>query len=478
MQKRIGNQKPTFRVCPAYTKTGGDECGELARAYGLPPDEWQQLIFDDWLAIGDDSLYVASVCGLCVPRQSGKNYILERRELYGICVLGEQMLHTAHEVRTARKAFDRLCSYFEDDKNYPELAKMVKVIRKANGQERITLINGGAIEFSARSRGAARGYTVDVVIMDEAQELTDEQAEALNPTLSAAPLGNRQIIYVGTPPPPGSPGTVFERIRKSAHSEKPGKLAWAEWSVEEIGDVLDKERWYLTNPALGIRIDEGFIDDDVHSMSKDGFAREHLGWWSEIETKKKLISAADWSLWESDKKLYWDDGAVSIGIKFSIDGNTYSLCVAVKTADFTYIEVPANLHGTITGIAPLANWLISNESRICNIAIDGKGTLGTLVDAIKEEIPANKILIPKAMQVASCANSLLDGLRSGTIKHSGQELFNSTAPFLIKRPFGNTGAWGFGGAVDTTPIEAASLAVLASRNAKVDEDYKFYVAMW
>ena len=36
---------------------------------------------------------------------------------------------------------------------------------------------GGAIEFIARSRGSGRGFTVDDLVCDEAQELTDEQLD-------------------------------------------------------------------------------------------------------------------------------------------------------------------------------------------------------------------------------------------------------------------------------------------------------------
>ena len=48
------------------------------------------------------------------------------RELYGMVVLGERFLHTAHEVKTARKAFLRIAGFFENPRQYPELAAMAK----------------------------------------------------------------------------------------------------------------------------------------------------------------------------------------------------------------------------------------------------------------------------------------------------------------------------------------------------------------
>ncbi|MBM4517707.1 hypothetical protein GS432_21680 [Rhodococcus hoagii] len=131
--------------------------------------------------------------------------MLEVRELFGMVGLGERILHTAHEVKTARKAFKRLQHFFGSEKNdpdakFPELNALVEEIRSTNGQEAIVLKNGGSIEFVARSKGSARGFTIDVVVMDEAQELADETLDALMPTTRAAPLKNRQLIFTGTPP--------------------------------------------------------------------------------------------------------------------------------------------------------------------------------------------------------------------------------------------------------------------------------------
>jgi len=48
----------------------------------------------------------------------------------------------------------------------------------------------------------ARGFTNVVVVCDEAQAMSDEDLEALGSATSAAPLGDQQKIYTGTPPGP------------------------------------------------------------------------------------------------------------------------------------------------------------------------------------------------------------------------------------------------------------------------------------
>jgi hypothetical protein len=192
-------------------------------------------------------------------------------------VLGEKILHTAHEVKTARKAFLRLCSFFENPRKYPELADLVRDIRKTNGQEAIILTNGGSVEFVARSKGSGRGFTVDVLVLDEAQELSDEAQEALLPTTSSAPLGNPQWIYTGTPPGPKAVGEVFTRLRADGVAGKDKRLSWHEWSLVGVVDLDDRANVAATNPAIGRRLNWDTPMAERAAMSDEGFARERLG---------------------------------------------------------------------------------------------------------------------------------------------------------------------------------------------------------
>ena len=144
---RVGSQTPRIGLDPPHPTSDGDDAIRLASAYGLAPDEWQASILDSWLGKDASGRWTAPTCGLLVPRQNGKNAVLEMRELFGLVVLGERFLHTAHEVKTSRKAFVRLCSFFENPRRYPVLSALVSDIRRTNGQEAIALRNGGSVEF-------------------------------------------------------------------------------------------------------------------------------------------------------------------------------------------------------------------------------------------------------------------------------------------------------------------------------------------
>ena len=253
-----GSQEPRVRVEPERGISDGQAAGALMEAYSYALDPWQQSVLDCWLGKDLRGNYTTTSAGLAVPRQNGKNVLLEAREFFGLVIRGERSLHTAHQVVTGKKSFRRLERMFTD-KRHPEIQNLVRYIRYTTGEEAIELENGGSIEFSARSRQRARGFAgISLVVYDEAQELTDDQVDAIMATLSASSTGSRQIIYTGTPPYPGCPGEVFRR-RRSVCLAAPGPHdAWHEWSI--AADALsgiqaeDRTLWYMANPALGIRL--------------------------------------------------------------------------------------------------------------------------------------------------------------------------------------------------------------------------------
>ena len=303
----IGNQEPRIRIEPIRTDTEGTGAIMLMKKYGYTLDEWQESIVNCWLGTDELGNYTMTSGGLSVPRQNGKNVCLECRELYGLVINGERILHTAHQVRTSKRSFRRLVRIFTN-KKYPELTALVDNIRYTNGEEAIELTNGGIIEFCSRSKQTARGFDgISLIVFDEAQEVSDEQTEAIMATLSASATGTRQIIYTGTPPYPQCNGTVFSRFRNDVIKSKPRSSAWHEWSITcdniDEFDISDKKLWYETNPALGKRLSVEFTDEESRTLSKDGFMRERLGWYCtpKIHEVETAINADQWLSCVSDE---------------------------------------------------------------------------------------------------------------------------------------------------------------------------------
>lgn len=473
-----GSQTPTFRVEPARAGSEGPLAAQLMEAYAYALDRWQMLVVDCWLGTDAGMKYTVTSAGLALPRQNGKNVCLEARTVFGMAIRGERILWTAHQVRTGKKAFRRLVAIFTD-KRHPELMAMVKTIRFTNGEEAIELNNGGSVEFLARSRQGARGYDgISLVIFDEAQELTDDQVEAIMATLSASATGTRQIIYTGTPPYPNCPGTVFRRRRKICR-ESPGQHdAWHEWSVEAESaadiHVGDPKLWYKTNPAMGIRLSEEFTAEELRTMSADGFARERLGWWSPELTRKDDL-ALDQEAWEAAASdLLKPDGKTAYGVKFSADGSEVVLAGAVITPEgmvrISLIERKPTGHGTKW----LAAWLNERYARAACVVIDGRNGADVLVDRVSETWKAKgSVIRPAARDVCAAAGQLQDALSEGTLSwYRPQEALNQSAKTSTKRPL--SGGWAFGGP-DAAPIEACALALWGAKTSKRDPARKMRV---
>ncbi len=460
---RLGSQRPRIAVEPPRADTDGPDAAELTGAYGFTLDEWQRLVLDAWLGRDYADRYTATSCGVSVPRQNGKNAVLEARELYGIAVNGERILHTAHRVDTARKSFIRLVRFFNEAVN-PDLAPLVDAVRKTNGQESISLTNGGVIEFSSRVNGGARGSTYDVVVFDEAQELTDDQMESIMSTMSAAPSGNRQLIYTGTPPSPVSPGTVFRRVRSSALDGSDRRLAWHEWSVEAVGDVSDRSRWYETNPALGKRLDEEFTATECATLSEEGFARERLGWWA--DRSHGLDPAIDAGAWDAcrrpaDDAPAPDEGVTAYGVKFGPDGRSYALSVAVRRpGEPTWVECVD--YGPVAngGVRGIAEWVLARKSRCAVCVLDGRSNTADLEKRLMDGgMPRRAVVVCSPDDVCGATSMLANAVDEGRVAHAGQPDLDESAKAAQKRCIGKGGGYGLGpGTFDCIQAESAALA--------------------
>ena len=471
----LGVQEPRVKVRPvgAVDFYDGEEACDLSEGYGLTPDPWQGAgVVRGWLARGKDGRLAAGRCGLAVPRQNGKNGAVEVAQLHKLVVQGRKILHTAHEVKTARKAFLRLCSFFENERKYPELAELVESIRRTNGQEAIVLTNGASIEFVARSRGSGRGFTVDDLFCDEAQEMTDEQLEALLPTISASPTGDPQIIFLGTPPPPEVAGEVFIRVRMDALSGKAERLCWDEWSIPDDMTVAEamrdwKELAYTTNPALGRRLAITTITDESVAMSPEGFCRERLGQW---QVKSRGLKAFSDATWNNLKGSFGDVKRTAYGVKFTSDGAGVALAAAFLNTDgSTYVE-PIKQANLGEGVQWLVDELVELAPYAAQIVIDGKAGVGYLVNALRDAGVRNKklIILPSLDQVKAAHSMFEQAVITGGLSHGAASPLHEQALYAVKRKIGNDGGFGWDAPEGETVVtlDAATLALWGVKTTK------------
>lgn len=446
-------QVPRVSLAPRAFRTDGPDATFLAGEYGLHLDLWQASTLSVWCGVLRNGRPAAPRCGLACPRQNGKNGILEAFELFAMVILGRRILHTAHEVKTARKAFLRILSFFTD---FPDLAAKVATVRQTNGQEAIYLTNGGSIEFIARSKSSGRGFSVDILVCDEAQELNEEEYAALSPTISVSPFP--QTIMTGTPPE-GSSGEVFSRMRADGLEGRARRLAWQEWSCTEDVDLDDPDSWAQANPTLGIRLDYTTVQDERDAWADSTFARERLGVWETI-TSNHVIEPKTWKDLGWDPEVEGGEFAVVGDVRFAADvkpdRSVASITVAGRNADgIGYVELIRRDRGT--------GWVAEELDRLCEEwdapdPIIDPIVAGSIVDQLRELGRACRLMT--AREVAQACAGFYDAVQDGTMRHYDQAELNSAIGAASKRNLSDGFAWNRKDpAADISPLMSASLAL-------------------
>ncbi len=374
---RTGSRKPRVSSYPHTGSSAGLEAIELAESAGLQLDPWQQDVLIASLGETPGGKWASFEVGLIVPRQNGKGAILEARELAGLFLFGERMIvHTSHEFKTSLEAYRRVRALIEST---PDLDRKVKQYWQTTGYEGIELKNGARLRFLARSKGSGRGFSGDLVILDEAFALNSDQVDALLPTVSARP--NPQLWYTSSPPLDGQTGEPLYALRRRGESADEG-LAWFDWGALPNADIDDRRVWAETNPALGIRITEERIALERSAMAAEGFGRERLGIWPVDKQSHWQVLA------EQDYLDLLDDASQATDpLVFSIDstpgGGYSSISAAGARAD-------GNLHGEVIDHAQGTGWVVPRAVELdarwkpAAWVVDIGGAAGFMVPQLQE----------------------------------------------------------------------------------------------
>ena len=224
------------------------EAVQIAELAGLGLDDWQKYALCRAMGKSESGLWSAFEVGLVVPRQNGKTEVLVARCLAALFseISDDRLaIYTAHEYKTAREVFLRTRFLLDPPRDAdpsqiaaPFLIDQVKSIRTANGEEGIELHNGRRLRFLARTSGSGRGFTGDLVLLDEAYKLVGEQMAALLPTLSARP--NPQVWYASMGPMQESAIQMAVRARGLSGGDG---LCYIEYSVPDEAPIDDLDGW-------------------------------------------------------------------------------------------------------------------------------------------------------------------------------------------------------------------------------------------
>ena len=455
---RIGNQRPRLTLQPeGAVSSAGEEAVALAESCGLVLDDWQAWVVGEMLAEKADGRWAASTCNLIIPRQNGKNSVLEAVELAALFLFNDKrIIHTAHLASTAADHMRRMVALISAS---PELEAMC-TFYFANGKEAIVRDDTGArLEFITRGRKTIRGGSPQRVIFDEALYLTDEQIQAIIPSLSAQSMnseGSPQMIYTSSAPLPES--EVLHRVRDACIAGSFTNAFFAEWGCEPGADPTDRDNWYASNPGLGIRISEEWIaENELPILSAEAFAIERMG---VVHSSALVSKVIPWESWQAaaDPKSIAATGYPSLSVG---PGMAYASLGYVGRRDDGKLHVEVARHESGTG------WIVEACQNAAAdtgqpITVDPKSPTAGVLDRLRQaNVPLNEVT--SAQFVQACAALQADVLNDD-VRHINQPLLNSAVSGADIRAVGE--GWAFSArasTIDITPLLAVTLGAISAR---------------
>lgn len=472
---RIGSQIPNIYVKKDYSRTKADVAIRfLNEAAGMYFDPWQELILRDWLALDDDGLWAHMDCGLVVARQEGKSELIIARLIVALYLDKiELAIYSSHRIDSSVKIFKRMCDIIEASPKLMALTKKTRTRRgeppqvghRTVGREAIETLAGSRVEFRTRKADGGRGFTADLLVLDEAMVLPHEFAGDVRPTLGALP--NPQIIIAGSAG--NRKSEHFGALRNEALSSDPGDMCWHEWSVEvcdeycddtcdEHADPWDEDTWYLTNPSLGIKRKNGkgktlrFLRNERKKQGDEFFLREYMSigtWPSELD-EYAIIPKEPWET--ANRPDITIQGRPIFAVAITPD-RMQSCIVAVGYADDSKHNVSFEITGTpeIMDHRAGTRWLVPRLVELYKkhsayaIVIDAKGHGSTVIEDLKD-VGGMKIISPLPHDYAVYCGKLKVGITGSKtdpryIYHRGQKELTSAVAGLDTRKLSSLTAW-------------------------------------
>ncbi len=464
LTRRVGNQRPRLQLLPSRAaSTAAGEVIELAASCGLILDDWQCWVLEGMLSERDDGRWAAATSLLLLPRQSGKNAVLEALELGGMFLFGwQRMIHTAHLAKTAADHQLRMVALI---KGNPEL-EAVCSFYYANGKEAVVRKDTGQrLEFITRGKKSARGGSPQLVVFDEALYLSDEQMNAIMPSLSAQSLnveGSPMMVYTSSAPLPES--EVLHRVRNACIEGTLQNAFFAEWSCESGADPYDVDNWYAANPGMGIRISEEWVrENELPLMSPEGFAVERLG-------VVLGMDAGNSELPEWPKCLDVESemvGKPAIAVDMAPDLSWVSIGVAGDTKDkLTHVEVVERLTSAADAVVVLKK--MHDKFRV-PVILDPRAAAAALIpDLLAAKVPVTEITTTDLIKACAHLKQLVNDQR---VRHRGQQPLDSAVYGAAVRAIGEGWAWTRRiSTVDISPLMVVTLAAWAARNETPRDD--------
>jgi hypothetical protein len=483
--------EPAHLWVPERRGSYADEVIDLYRSTGNDVDAEQALSLDALCSYGPGGGLLTHEEGLIEPRQQGKTFkVLVPVALADMFLFPpDRVIWTAHLRHTAHEAFEEILRLID---SRDEFSRRVKQVKDSHEEVSIELVNGGIIEFLARSAATARGLGGKRVFMDEALFVTSAMMAALFPTLAARSMeGSPQLVYAS------SAGLLksdhLRSVRKRGRAGNDPTLIWVEfcapgsWKeppcVQGVdcshllgveGCALDDETlWARSIHALDRRVSREFIRGQrrtFHAAPVE-FGREWMGWWEdppndEAEAELGKAKAAWPGL--ADPFEPAPVGVVALAVAVPKDRSSTSIAVTWRPVTYTVSGVERgrlmvmvkHLPGTLKAVETIVELVKAHE--VLDLSLHAGGPAGALLADLAAKLGKleGKILEPRAVsttEAAQATGAFIDLVTNGGVGHLDQPEINAGVAGATLRNVGEGKVWAGTGSADAS-LFAATLS--------------------
>ena len=423
---------------------------DFAKRIGQPLLPWQEQAAIMGLELLEDGRYRYRNLLILVGRQSGKTHLMKVWALWRLCTDARVVIGVAQQLRVAQESWRGVV-------DYAEAQGMSSKVRRANGEQELELHGGARYLISAATRSAGRGFSADLLVMDElCEQHTEDAWAALSPTILARPHGQLVAISSG-----GSPESVVLnnlRAKALAGTDRVGLL---EWSAPEGCELTDPDALAAACPGLGHTVNLDDLVAAVGSCSPSVARREYL-----CQAVSHLDTAIDPAGWQAGSdpsgSLGPLRGSLTAGIDVALDGNHVALVAAAALED-----------GRVR-VEPVASWETTLEARreiaslIAQLAPQSvawfpggpANALAPILSTLPGQHPIN------GSDLAAACMGFADLARSGMVVHNANPLLDGQVARASKLQRGDGFVFTRKGQGNCNALYAAAGAVLCARTLK------------
>ena len=458
---------------------------------------WQRWLLIHALELNPDGSYRFRFISVNVARQNGKTLVMLVLALWHIYALDSPtVIGTAQDLANADKAWSEAVEWAQSDE---ELGGLIEKVNLGHPKY-MRLVTGCQYRVAAASRKGGRGFSGDLILLDELREHQSwDSWSAVTNTMNARPQAQAWAFSNAG----DALSIVLRYLRAQAHrdlgwpdgdadaallenldedmaeyleeSGDDGVLGWFEWSAAPDAKRTDRQAWAQANPSLNHTevvancVTDRAIAAALRTNPPSQFEIEVLCRWTSMAESGPFPEGSWRDTLDNDARPDPDSPRM-VCLAMSWNRSKCYIARAARDADGNPV---CGIAADRTGTDWVIPWLIEHRDSYAGIVIQANGAPETsmledirhaTVDGAPADLPIVKWAGP---DLGSATGMVFDRLEKRKIRHLAHPGLDAAATSASVKVL-SQGAWVIDLATspsDAAPLKAVIGAVWACETA-------------